>query len=57
MIKRRLLEVIKTRFAEEPVIILEGARAVGKSTILQAIFKDLDVPIIDLDDLASCGSH
>ena len=51
MFKRRLLEVIKARFAEEPVIILEGARAVGKSTILQAISRDLDVPIIDLDDL------
>ena len=53
MFKRRLLEVIKTRFAEEPVIILEGARAVGKSTILQAISKDLGVQIIDLDDLAT----
>lgn len=53
MFKRRLLEVIKTRFAEEPVVILEGARAVGKSTILQAISRDLDVPIIDLDDLAT----
>lgn len=53
MFKRRLLEVIKTRFTEEPVIILEGARAVGKSTILQAMSKDLDVPIIDLDDLAT----
>lgn len=53
MFKRRLLEVIKARFAEEPVIILEGARAVGKSTILQAISKELDVPIIDLDDLAT----
>ena len=53
MFKRRLLEVIKTRFAEEPVIILEGARAVGKSTILQAISKDIGVQIIDLDDLAT----
>ena len=37
MFKRRLLEVVKVRFAEEPVIILEGARAVGKSTIVQAV--------------------
>ncbi len=53
MFKRRLLAVIRARFAEDPVIILEGARAVGKSTILQAIAKELKVSVIDFDDLAT----
>jgi len=45
MFTGRIFEVIKARFAEEPVMILEGVRATGKSTILQAIPKDLAVLI------------
>ncbi len=37
----------------EPVIILEGPRAVGKSTVLKEISAITKAPIIDLDNLAS----
>ncbi|HEU5161065.1 MAG TPA: ATP-binding protein [Streptosporangiaceae bacterium] len=46
---RRLLPVLHERLAEEPVIVLTGPRTVGKSTLLAALAKDLERPILDLD--------
>lgn len=46
---RRLLAVLRERLAEEPVIIMTGPRTVGKSTLLSALAKDLERPILDLD--------
>lgn len=46
---RRLLPVLHARLSEEPVIVLTGPRTVGKSTLLAALAKDLERPILDLD--------
>jgi hypothetical protein len=34
-----------------PVVVLAGARAVGKSVLLRELARELDVPVVDLDDL------
>lgn len=49
-IDRALLAVVHDRMRDEPVIMLEGARAVGKSTLLAQIAAAHDVPVIDLDN-------
>jgi hypothetical protein len=36
---RRLGEVVEARLAEEPVIVLNGPRTVGKSTLLSAVWQ------------------
>lgn len=38
---------------DEPVIILQGPRSVGKSTVLRDLAGELDVRVIDLDDPAT----
>jgi predicted AAA+ superfamily ATPase len=35
--ERRLGEVLEARLAEEPVVVLNGPRAVGKSTLLSQL--------------------
>lgn len=46
---RRLGDVVRRRMAEEPVVILTGPRTVGKSTLLAALARDFDRPVLDLD--------
>ncbi|MGH3245630.1 MAG: ATP-binding protein [Trebonia sp.] len=46
---RRLAEVVSDRMADEPVVILTGPRTVGKSTLLAALARGFDRPILDLD--------
>lgn len=53
VVERRLSKVIRQRIAIEPVIILHGPRAVGKSTLLAALARSSRREIIDLDDLAT----
>ena len=48
---RRILDVIHRRIRTVPVVILEGPRAVGKSTLLQEIAAGSKVDIIDLDEI------
>lgn len=52
-VDRRVNEVIRRRLGEEPVVALQGPRTVGKSTLLQAIASSAEVPVLDLDDLAT----
>ncbi len=47
---RRLLEVGLRRFRSFPVVVLEGPRTVGKSTLLREIAQRLSADIVDLDD-------
>ncbi len=47
---RHVLEVIYRNIEAWPVVILEGPRTVGKSTLLQQIAKRWDVGIVDLDE-------
>lgn len=52
-VNRRLHEVVRDRLAVESVIVLEGPRAVGKSTLLRALAAVDGRDVIDLDDLST----
>lgn len=47
---RRILEVVHRQIAIWPVVILEGPRTVGKSTLLREIARSTGVRIVDLDE-------
>jgi uncharacterized protein len=51
--KRRLTQVAEARLAEEPVVVLNGPRTVGKSTLLSQLAERLARPVIDCDDPAT----
>jgi uncharacterized protein len=51
--KRRLVDVAVGRIAEEPVLVLNGPRTVGKSTLLSQLAERLGRPVIDCDDPAT----
>jgi predicted AAA+ superfamily ATPase len=51
--ERRLEEVVEARLAEEPVVVLNGPRTVGKSTLLGELAGRLGRAVIDCDDLAT----
>jgi predicted AAA+ superfamily ATPase len=50
--ERRLIDVAAARFFEEPVLVLNGPRTVGKSTLLNRLAGRLGRPVIDCDDPA-----
>ncbi len=52
-IPRRTLGVVRERMRDEPVILLEGPRSVGKSTLLRLIAAETGSSVLDLDDLAT----
>ena len=52
LIQRRLEEIARLRMAESPVVLLQGPRSVGKSTLLRALAAGHGRQVIDLDDLA-----
>lgn len=54
--KRRLGEVVEARLAEEPVIVLNGPRTVGKSTLLSQLAGRLGRAVIDCDDPATTAA-
>ncbi len=47
---RKLERVVVERFSEEQVVLIQGPRSVGKSTLLRSLAKRLDGTVIDLDD-------
>jgi len=53
IISRHLQAVIAQRLNEEPVVMLNGARTVGKTTLLQGYARAHRVQVLDLDDLAT----
>ncbi|CAM5472605.1 ATP-binding protein [Leifsonia shinshuensis] len=50
---RRALQVARQRLTEDPVVLLEGPRSVGKSTALRELAAAAGSTVIDLDDLAT----
>ena len=52
LIDRRILNIARQRMTETAVLALQGARAVGKSTVLKSIAGEHQVGIIDLDNSA-----
>jgi uncharacterized protein len=53
IVERRLDEVSRRRMELEPVVVLQGPRAVGKSTLLRTLAAARGREVIDLDDLAT----
>lgn len=51
LVERRIQEVALNRHRESPVLLLEGPRTVGKSTLLRLLAKRLGASMLDLDDL------
>lgn len=49
IITRRITTVARDRLNETPVLLLEGPRGVGKSTLLSQLASDLGMPVFDLD--------
>ncbi len=50
MVNRRILQVASRRMGESAVLALQGARSVGKSTVLREIAGLHAVGVLDLDD-------
>ena len=53
IVPRRVLDVLLARLREEPVVVLEGPRTVGKTQLMQTAAAQLGVEIFDLDDPAT----
>lgn len=49
--ERRVVQTVDRRLTAFPVVVLAGARAVGKSMLLRDVANRRGVPIIDIDDL------
>ena len=45
-----VLELIHTRMHEEPLVLLQGPRTVGKTHLLNELAAGLETSIIDLDN-------
>lgn len=56
IVPRRLREVALRRASMEPVLLLHGPRAVGKSTLLRTLADPLGGELLDLDDLSLRGA-
>jgi predicted AAA+ superfamily ATPase len=50
ILKREIEDLIAERIAETPVLLLQGPRSVGKSTLIKAISKSFNSELIDFDD-------
>jgi uncharacterized protein len=50
---RRLEEIVPQLMAEEPVVVLNGPRTVGKSTLLHRLAAGVNRRVLDLDDVAT----
>ncbi|MCC6387408.1 MAG: ATP-binding protein [Dehalococcoidia bacterium] len=53
LVQRRLTQVALDRFEDEPVLLLQGPRSVGKSTLLRQLADRLGADVVDLDDVAT----
>lgn len=53
LVPRRIADVVSSLLREEPVVALQGPRAVGKTTLLLDLARSLGAEVIDLDDLAA----
>jgi uncharacterized protein len=50
IVPRRVLEITLDRLRDEPVVVLEGPRTVGKTQLMQTTADRLEVDVFDLDD-------
>jgi predicted AAA+ superfamily ATPase len=49
LIERRMSRIVHDRSATAPVLLLEGPRGVGKSTLLREVASATDATVVDLD--------
>ena len=49
LVERRVLPVATERLRDDPVVLLEGPRSVGKSTLLQELARTMGAAVLDLD--------
>lgn len=56
LVARRIYDTVVERQRESPVVLLEGPRAVGKSTLLRQLADQLGGRLLDLDDLDTRGA-
>jgi len=56
IVKRHLASVVAGRLQEEPVVVLNGARTAGKSTLLRECAAEHGTPVLDLDDPATLSA-
>ena len=49
-IKRQITRLVYSRTREEPVILLEGPRSTGKSTVIRALAAEFKTQVFDFDD-------
>lgn len=52
-VERRLATGVSSLLADEPVVVVQGPRTVGKSVLLAQLAGRLGVALLDLDDPAS----
>ncbi|WP_322752406.1 ATP-binding protein [Frankia sp. Cas3] len=52
-LRRNLTPVVTELLTAEPVIVINGARTAGKSTLLSALATQHDATVLDLDDLST----
>ena len=52
IVSRRILDIAEERMREEPVVALQGPRAVGKSTLLSELADRHGAVVVDLDEPA-----
>jgi len=52
LVDRRIEQVAIDRFEDEPVLLLQGPRSVGKSTLLRRLADRFGAEFVDLDDVA-----
>lgn len=53
LLQRRLTHVALDRLRDDPVLLIEGPRSVGKSTLLRALADAADAEVLDLDEPAT----
>ncbi len=53
IVERRIGAIVLERLEEEQVVLLQGPRSVGKSTVMRDLAVQLGAEIIDLDDVAT----
>ena len=53
LIPRRLNRVVLERLRDDPVVLIEGPRTVGKSTLLRALAQAAGAEVLDLDQPAT----
>ena len=49
-IGRRLEEIVRLRMDEIPVVLVQGPRSVGKTTLLRSLAESFSVEVVDLDE-------